>query len=251
MLSILLSACLCVIRRWLEAEIEWVLKASCLGEIDSLFKCSIVAELLWIQRSWGIVRYPIVSKVFIFVSIVFGGPGRQQFRQKGEPSEFRQFFNWKLKNLICTPKWPPWSNYNFCLLFQFRQKCQNSEKVIQTNLGGFFINILFWPKITTFLKIKLLVPTFFLGVFVRQSVRIQTNCQTGSECNSDNCLADPLSWSPSNHLTTILCGRRPLFCSACGRQEWEKEGSSAVVCSCPHNPRASTAIMITARIPAE
>ena len=32
---------------------------------------------------------------------------------------------------------------------------------------------------------------FFFG-FVRQSVRIQTNCQTGSEWNSDNCLADPL-----------------------------------------------------------
>ena len=78
-----------------------------------MLKCLIVAELLWIQRSWGIVRYPIVSKVFIFVSIVFGGPGRQQFRQKGEPSEFRQFFNWKLKNLIFIPKWPPWSNYNF------------------------------------------------------------------------------------------------------------------------------------------
>ena len=142
MLSILLSACLCVIRRWLEAEIEWVLKASCLGEIDLLFKCSIVAELLWIQRSWGIVRYPIVSKVFIFVSIVFGGPGRQQFRQKGEPSEFRQFFNWKLKNLIFIPKWPPWSNYNFWFHFfyflRFRQSVRIQKKVIQTNLGGLF-----------------------------------------------------------------------------------------------------------------
>ena len=29
--------------------------------------------------------------------------------------------------------------------------------------------------------------------FVRQSVRIQTNCQTGSEWDSDNCLAGPLN----------------------------------------------------------
>ena len=37
--------------------------------------------------------------------------------------------------------------------FWIQTKCQNSEKVIQTNLGGLF----FYPKITTFLKIKLLV----------------------------------------------------------------------------------------------
>ena len=68
-----------------------------------------------------------------------------------------------------------------------------SDNAIQT--VGAIQTIYFWdfffcdPKITAFLKIKLLVSSFF---FVRQSVRIQTNCQTGCECYSDKGLLGPL-----------------------------------------------------------
>ena len=48
-------------------------------------------------------------------------------------------------------------SHEFFFFFWIQTKCQNSEKVIQTNLGGLF----FCPKITTFLKIKLLVSKTF------------------------------------------------------------------------------------------
>ena len=65
----------------------------------------------------------------------------------------------------------------------FRQKMLFRQSIFGT---FFFCD----PKITAFLKIKLLVSSFF---FVRQSVRIQTNCQTGCECYSDKGLLGPLA----------------------------------------------------------
>ena len=145
----------------------------------------------------------------LLVSI--GGPARQQFRQKREPSDIQNsdnFFNWKLKNLIFTPKWPPWSNYNFwspvfflCKsdkVSEFRKS--DSDKSRRIFLLFFLAQNNHVPQNQTFGS------NSFCG-FVRQSVRIQTNCQTGSEWNSDNCLADPLV-----HLLVFLM---PSQCQEC------------------------------------
>ena len=45
-----------------------------------------------------------VQQLMLQDLVTFGGPARQQFRQKGEPSKFRQFFQLKIEKSDVYPK---------------------------------------------------------------------------------------------------------------------------------------------------